>query len=143
MALKIPTSMEECLYFTNRSLDGEFEGQVLAWVYRKLCPKCKKDNMGKPINPKTDQPKTRAKEYVCPSCGYEEAKSEHEASLTLEAKYTCPHCGKEGESSCPYVRKTFQGVKAFVIECSECGEKIALTKKMKEPKKKKPKKKKS
>src|SRR3989338_5402915 len=33
MSLKIPESMDECMYFTNR-------GEILAWVYRTLCPKC-------------------------------------------------------------------------------------------------------
>ena len=32
MALKVPQSMNECIYFTNRSLD---KGEVMAWVYRK------------------------------------------------------------------------------------------------------------
>ena len=135
MALKTPESMEECLYFTNRSI-GE-NGNILAWVYRKECPKCKKDKMGKPINPKTGRAKPRSLEYVCPGCGYTEEKVEHEATLTLEAKYTCPECGKDGEGSTPYVRKTFKGVKAFVIECEHCQAQIPVTKKLKAIKKKK------
>jgi len=129
-----PKSMDECIYFTYRMLDND--GMIKAWVRRKQCPKCKKAEMGKPKDPKTGKTKIRAKEYVCPECGYTEEKTEHEESLTLEAKYKCPHCGKEGESTAPYVRKTFQGVKAYIVECQHCGEKIPLTKKMKEPKKK-------
>ena len=87
MALKIPSSMGECLYFTNR-------GDVLAWVYRKECPKCHKAKMGKPVV--KGKVKTRAKEYVCPNCGYTEDNKTHEESLKLEVKYTCPSCKKEG-----------------------------------------------
>ena len=133
--MNVPQSMDECLYFTNRTI-GE-KGQLIAWVYRKECPKCKKDQMGKPVDKKTGKPKTRAKEYVCPSCGFTEEKVEHEESLHLEAKYTCPECGKEGESSAPYKRKSFQGVQAYVVECEHCGAKIPITKKLKAIKKKK------
>ncbi len=130
MALQLPDSMEQCLYFTNR-------GDLLAWVYRKECPKCKKAKMGKPKDPKTGKPKTRSKEYVCPECNYSEEKTEHEESLQLEAQYTCPECKKDGESTAPYKRKTFKGVKAYVIECQHCGAKIPITKKLKDIKKKK------
>ena len=58
----------------------------------------------------------------------------------MEATYTCPHCGKEGEGSTTYKRKSFQGVPSFIIVCQHCNEKIAITKKMKKPKKKKSKK---
>ena len=128
MSLRMPESMEECLYFTNR-------GDTLAWVYRKECPKCKKAKMGKPVV--KGKVKTRAKEYVCPECGYEEEKIEHEESLELQSKYTCPECGKEGESSCQYIRKNYKGVQAFVIECEHCHCQIPLTKKLKAIKKKK------
>lgn len=128
MALIIPNSMEECLYFTNR-------GEILAWVYRKECPKCKKARMGKPVI--KGKVKTRADKYLCPECGYEEEKSEHEASLTLESKYTCPECAKKGESTTPYVRKSYKGVQSFVIACQHCNADIPITKKLKEPKKKK------
>ncbi|HIJ10665.1 TPA: hypothetical protein HA278_01280 [Candidatus Woesearchaeota archaeon] len=130
----MPESMDECLYFTNRVFDN---GSLLAWVYRKECPECHKAKMGKPVDPKTGKVKSRSKEYVCPACKHSEPKDEHEASCTLDAKYTCPECGKEGESSAPYVRKTFKGVKSFVVECSHCSAKIPITKKLKDIKKKK------
>lgn len=133
MTLKMPTSMEECLYFTNRSIG---DGNVLAWVYRKECPKCKKAQMGKPVDAKTGKVKSRSKEYVCPECGYTEEKIEHEESLNLEAKYTCPECGKDGESTAPYKRKKYKGVDAFVVECEHCKAVIPLTKKLKDIKKK-------
>ena len=110
MSLNVPDSMEECLYFTNRSI-GE-NGQVMAWVYRKECPKCKGAKMGKPVDPKTGRAKTRAKEY------------------------TCPECGKDGEGTCVYRRKKYKGVDSYLIECEHCGEKIPVTKKLKEIKKK-------
>jgi len=132
MSLKVPNSMEECLYFTNRSLEPK--GSILAWVYRKLCPKCKKAKMGKPVE--KGKVKTRADVYVCPACQYSEEKIVHEESLTLEAQYTCPKCGKAGESSAPYKRKAFMGVPSYVVDCQHCGEKIPLTKKMKNVKKK-------
>ena len=131
MKLTMPESMDECLYFTNRSVE---EGNVIAWVYRKKCPKCGKAKMGKPVV--KGKVKTRAKEYVCPECGYSEEKKEHEESLTLEAKYTCPNCGKDGESTCVYKRKKYKGVDSYVVECQHCGEKIPVTKKLKAIKKK-------
>jgi transcription elongation factor Elf1 len=122
MSLKIPNSMEECLYFTNR-------GEILAWVYRKLCPKCRKARMGKPVV--KGKVKTRAKEYECPACGYTEEGTAHEESLQLEAKYTCPKCKKEGESVGSYKRKNYKGIPSYIVECVHCGEVIPLTKKMK------------
>ena len=132
MALKIPASMDECLYFSNRSVG---EGNVLAWVYRKLCPKCKKEKMGKPVE--KGKVKRRATKYVCPSCGYVEDKKEHEESLILEAKYTCPSCGKDGEGTTTYNQKSFRGVQAYLIDCEHCQEKIPITKKLKKIKDKK------
>lgn len=132
MPLKMPNSMEECLYFTNRSLD---KGSIIAWVYKKVCPKCKKAKMGKPVE--KGKIKMRATEYVCPNCGYSEEKKAHEESLMLEAQYACPKCGREGESTAEYKHKSFQGIPAFIITCQHCSEKIALTKKMKKLKGKK------
>lgn len=130
--MKEPESMDELIYFTNRTLEGG-KGRIRAWVYRKMCPKCGKAKMGKPIE--KGEVKIRAKEYKCPQCGYTEEKTMHEESLTLEAKYTCPECGKEGESTTLYKRKSFIGVQAYIIECCNCKTKIPLTKKMKDVKK--------
>lgn len=132
MALNEPESMEDIIYFTNRTLE-EGKGKIKAWVYKKLCPKCSKAKMGKPVE--DGKVKIRAKEYVCPECNFTEEKKEHEESLQLEAKYLCPSCGKEGESTTIYKRKSFMGVKAYVVECSNCKAKIPLTKKMKAVKK--------
>lgn len=137
MARKQPESMDECLYFTNRTL-GE-KGHAIAWVFRKECPRCKKAIMGKPVE--KGKVKTRAKEYVCPECGYTEDKKEHEESLNLEIEYVCPECGHSGDTETAYKRKSFKGVPAFVFECQGCGAKLGITKKMKAPKKKKAKKK--
>lgn len=129
MSLKMPESMDDCLYFTRRELDDE--SYVFAWVYKKKCPKCKKADMGKPVDPKTKKVKIRAIVYECPECGYSEPKKEHEESLDLEAKYLCPVCRKEGESTAKYKRKKYKGVDSFIVECAHCGEKIPLTKKLK------------
>ena len=118
----MPNSMEECIYFTNRE-------NLMAWVYRKTCPKCKKAKMGKPVV--KGKIKTRADYYECPSCKYTEKKVEHEESLQLEAQYTCPKCKKEGESTGQYKRKAYLGVPSYLVDCQHCGEKIALTKKLK------------
>ena len=135
MAYVQPTSMDQCLYFTNRTLENG--GKAKAWAYKKDCPECGKAKMGKPIDPKTKKPKIRSTEYVCPECEYTEPKADHEASLTVQVVYTCPHCKKEGESETPMKRKSFFGVQAYVVLCEHCGEKIGITKKMKAPKKKK------
>ena len=130
MAVKEPESMEDVIYFTRRSIG---DGKVMAWVYKKECPQCHKAKMGKPVD--KGHVKIRAKEYVCPECGFTEEKKQHEESLTVEAKYTCPHCGKEGEATTECKRKSFEGVQAYVIECEHCGGKIGITKKMKKGKK--------
>ena len=125
--MRTPESMEECLYFTNRPVG---DGNVMAWVYRKKCPKCDKAEMGKPVV--KGKVKTRATYYECPECKFQEPKIEHEESLTLEAQYTCPHCGKDGESTGIYKRKAFKGVQCYIVECQHCGQKIPITKKLKD-----------
>jgi predicted RNA-binding Zn-ribbon protein involved in translation (DUF1610 family) len=131
--MRRPESMEECVYFTNRTLENG--GKIMAWVFRKECPKCKKAQMGKPVV--KGKVKSRAKEYVCPGCGYIEEKMAHEKTLTVNIEYTCPFCRKSGEATTPYVRKTFNGVPSYVFVCAHCGEKVGITKKMKKPKVKK------
>lgn len=132
MTLKMPESMEECIYFTRRSIDG---GKIIAWVYKRPCPKCGKGLMGKPVDEKTGKPKVRAKEYVCPECSHTVEKKEYEETLDCEIMYKCPNCGKEGEAVVPFKRKTFHGVPAIVFRCEHCNEKIGITKKMKATKK--------
>jgi len=129
--LKQPESTEECIYFTRRTIGT---GQAMAWVFKKDCPECGKAKMGKPVE--KGKVKIRAKEYVCPGCGHTEEKKEHEETLELCAVYTCPHCGKEGEGTTQYKRKTFEGVPSYVVECEHCGDKIGISKKMKQGKKK-------
>jgi predicted RNA-binding Zn-ribbon protein involved in translation (DUF1610 family) len=134
MALIQPTSTNDLLYFSNR-LDGN--QRIKAWVYKKTCPQCGKAKMGKPVDEKKGKVKIRATEYICPGCGYAEDKKSHEESCTLEAVYTCGSCGKSGEATISYKRKTYMGVPSYVFECSHCGVKIAITKKMKALKAKK------
>lgn len=131
--IKMPESMDECFYFTNRTLENN--GSIIAWVHRPVCPKCKKGIMGKPVDPKTGKVKSRADIYVCKECGYEVEKEEMDPTLTVEVQYKCPKCGNEGETTTDYKRKSFKGVQAYVFTCEKCGEKIGITKKMKETKK--------
>jgi len=134
--MKEPESMEECLYFTNRTLE-EGKGQAMAWVFKSDCPECGKVKMGKPVDPKTGKVKIRAKEYICPECGHIVPKEEFESTMTMNIKYTCPFCSNEGEATTEYQLKSYKGVKAYIFECSKCKEKIGVTKKMKAIKKKK------
>mgnify|MGYP001587088250 CR=1 FL=1 len=126
-----PTSVEECLYFTNRTIDS---GRTIAWVFRKECPKCKKGFMSKPQK-KGSKIDKKATYYICNSCGYQESNEQLENNLIINIEYKCPYCGDEGETTSEYKRKNFYGVKAYVFECQKCHKKIGLTKKMKEAKK--------
>ena len=131
--------MEELVYFTRRSL-GKAEGQAVVWVFKENCPKCGKGLMSKPRNEKTGKTKIRAKEYVCPECGYRVEKQEYEDTLTANIEYTCPKCKFEGEIMIPFKRKKVSffdeeklkkvAVDALVFECQKCREKIRIAKKM-------------
>lgn len=122
--MREPESVQECLYFSRQEF-APGKGSVMAWVFRKTCPKCKKGLMGRP--------KKTAKEYLCKACGYEEEKTKHEADVELCAKFTCPFCSKEGEATSPYKRKTLYGKPAFVIVCPNCKEKLGIYKRMGTP----------
>ena len=63
--------------------------------------------------------------------GFAQAVYKVEDTLEVEIKYTCPHCQYIGETTTPYKRKKYMGVDAIVFKCDNCGEKIAITKKMK------------
>ena len=133
MALRQPESMDECVYFTRRTIDA---GKAMVWVFKEKCPKCKKVLMTKPVDDKTGKVKIRAAEYVCSECGYKEGKESYEEKLTANIAYTCPKCKNVGEIQVPYKRKSFGGTKAIIFNCQKCNEKIPITKKMKAPKKK-------
>ena len=132
MELKKPSSAEECVYFTNRTIGS---GRAMAWVFRKTCPKCRKGIMGKPKkkNGKIDK---KADHYVCYECGYTESNEQVENSLIINVEYKCTYCGNEGETTTEYKRKSFEGVQSYVFECQKCHKNIGLTKKLKETKKK-------
>lgn len=135
MALKMPESMDECVYFTRR-----IKPNVVTWVFREQCPKCKKGIMGKPRGP-DGAVKIRAKEYVCPECNYTVEKQAYEDTLTANIQYTCPKCSFSGEHQMPFKRKKVKifdeeegkevSADALVFNCKKCNEKIAVTKKMK------------
>ena len=136
MPLRKPESMDECVYFTQRSLAnerGEFSGEIMAWVFREVCPKCGKVKMGKPRDSK-GKVKTRASEYVCPGCGYSVEKQSYEDSLVAFAEYKCSHCGGEGEAKAPFKRKNINGVQTLRFACVKCSGNLDVTKKMKEKK---------
>lgn len=129
MALKQPSSADECVYFTRRAIG---EGTIIAWVFRNPCPKCGKALMGKPVDKKTGKVSIRAKEYVCPNCGYTAEKNAYEETLTANVEYTCPSCNYSGEIQIPFKRKKIQGVDALRFQCQKCKANIDITKKMKE-----------
>ncbi|MCX6708190.1 MAG: hypothetical protein NTW67_00875 [Candidatus Woesearchaeota archaeon] len=39
MPLKQPESVDECVYFTRRTID---KGHVMCWAFKEKCPKCGK-----------------------------------------------------------------------------------------------------
>lgn len=123
MALKEPQSVDECVYFTRRTLGN---GEAMAWVLRGMCPKCGKGQMAKPFNAKTGKFKTRAKVYVCPSCAYEVPAGEYTTTLECNIRYTCPHCRASGETRIPYQRVRYQGAPSLVFECAKCRQKIVI-----------------
>ena len=136
--IKEPNSIDECIYFTNRTIGN---GSVKAWVYKQNCPKCNKALMGKPKG-KNGKVQIRAKEYVCPVCGYNVEKESYERTLLAEIKYTCPYCRHHGETTIPFIRKKAkvfnqQEQKSTTIDtlrfqCSKCNKNIDITKKLKE-----------
>lgn len=132
MPLKQPESMDECVYFTQRSLENG-KGSVKVWVFKQTCPKCRKAIMGKPRDSK-GKVKTRAKEFVCPSCSYTVEKQAYEESLTANAEYKCPSCGHSGEAQISYKRKNIEGIPTLRFQCVKCQASIDVTKKMKEKK---------
>lgn len=130
MALELPESMDELVYWTNRTIG---DGKVTCWVERQECPKCHKALMGKPRGD-NGKIKVRAKEYVCPECGNTAEKQEYEDTLTASCIYTCPECKKKGDVQVPFQRKSIQGVQTLRINCEFCNANIDITKKMKEKK---------
>ena len=135
--MKEPKSMDECVYFTNRK---DAEGTVRTWVFRELCPKCKKGMMGKPKDLKTGRFKIRASEYECPECKYTVGEQEYEDTLKACIRYECK-CGNKADLEVPYKRKRVmrldeetqkkKAVEAIMFECDKCKHKFLITKKMK------------
>lgn len=132
--LKEPSSMEECVYFTNRAIGEKFNGTARCWVFKQQCPKCKKALMGKPVV--DGKVKIRSTEYQCPSCKYTVEKQAYEETLTANVDYVCPACQHHGQASMPFKRKRVEGVLTLRFPCEKCKGNIDVTKKMKEIKKK-------
>ena len=139
MPLKEPSSMEECVYFTNRVLKNN--GKIRAWVFREQCPRCKQGLMGKPLDEKTHRPKIRSEMYECPRCKYSAPIQEYEDTLTISIQYTCPYCSHQDEAQQPFKWKKAKvldeesGKSATLnlirFQCSKCSKDINVTKKMK------------
>ena len=137
MTLRKPESMDECVYFTQRSLNNEKKeptGEITTWVFRETCRKCGKEKMGKPRDSK-GKIKIRADEYVCPSCGFSIPKQDYEDSLIAYAEYKCCHCGDSGDAKTSYKRENINGVQTLRFNCNKCSGNLDVTKKMKEKKK--------
>ncbi len=136
--MREPSSMDECVYFTNRSIDA---GKIRAWVLREQCTKCAKGLMGKPKNEKTGKAKIRALEYSCPECHYTLSEEAYEDTLSANIQYTCGKCNTSDELQLPFKRKKVKRydqekgkdtlVEAIMFPCKKCNEKIYITKKMK------------
>lgn len=127
MTLTEPKGMEECIYFTNRTIGN---GKATVWVLRQSCQKCGKSLMGKPRDSK-GKVKIRAQEYQCPECKYTVEKQEYEDTLIACVKYTCPSCSHAGETEVQFKRKKIEGVETLRVKCQDCGANIDITKKMK------------
>ena len=132
MGLKKPESMDECVYFTQRTIGS---GEVMVWVLRETCRKCGKDFMSKPRD-KRGKVLVREKNFVCPKCGYSLEKGEYENGLTASIEYTCPSCRFQGEVQVPFKRKNVEGVQTLRFQCQKCSANIDVTKKFKGVKKK-------
>jgi ssDNA-binding Zn-finger/Zn-ribbon topoisomerase 1 len=136
MAIQIPESMEELVYWTSRKVG---DGYIKAWAYRGDCPECKKAKMGKPRE--KGKVKIRAKIFVCPECDYKVDKEEYEETLNVQIMYTCSKCKHKGETQIPFKRKRVQllnpetgkkkAAEALIFFCESCNEKLLITKKMK------------
>ena|SRR3989344_8652668 len=137
MNISEPTSTNECVFFTRRTV-GE-KGKIMAWVPRSQCQKCKQGVMGKPRDEKTGKVKIRAKEYVCSQCSLSMGEEAYEDTLQISIKYTCPHCGSQGTTQQPYLFKKTKiedpespgnkkTAKIIRFSCSACKKDLDLVK---------------
>ncbi|MFH1133682.1 MAG: hypothetical protein V1735_04265 [Nanoarchaeota archaeon] len=126
--MKEPESMDEVVYFTNRTIGS---GKARCWVLKQKCPKCGKATMGKPRD-KSGKVLIRAKEYVCPACAYTAEKKAYEETLTACVDYVCPACGARGQVEVPFKRRKVDGVDTLRAQCLGCKANIDITKKMKQ-----------
>ena len=132
-----PSSMDQCVYFTNRTIGI---GKIKAWVYKQKCPKCNKSLMGKPKD-KKGKVRIRAEEFVCESCNFSMPEQEYEETLHAEIKYTCPYCSNNGDATVPFIRIKVRilneetgkksGAEVLRFQCTKCNKNIDITKKMK------------
>ena len=95
MALKKPQSVEECVYFTNRTIDT---GRTMAWVFRKECPTCKKGNLRIMYN-------RASRRYFVACSAYPDCKQ----TYSLPPNALIKNTGKKSESGLPLLMAIRKG----------------------------------
>ena len=105
MTLEEPKSMDDCLYFTNRTIGG---GKTMAWVLRPLCEKCNEGRFGKPIK-KNGKPDKKAEYFECPKCKAQ--MTNEEAEETLKNIQYSHLLGQSNEVSMSQRRKFYWWIK--------------------------------
>lgn len=125
-SLPKPSSMEELLYFTRRTIK---DGRTVAWVFKVDCPECGDGVLQKPRKDDGGV-KTRSPYWNCSNCDYE-TKDDVDEGLDVNIHYICPHCGFEGDAQTEYERRTYYGEDAIVFQCRDCYQEIPISKKIK------------
>ena len=126
MALKDPKSMEDCFYFTRRKLE---KGSIVAWVLKPIGPHG--GLLQRPLNPKSGKVMKKSEVYVERGTDYEVPCKEIDPTLKVQIRYECPECAKAGETTAPYVWKTYKGAKSIIFYCNDCEAKLGISKKLK------------
>ena len=80
--------------------------------------------MSTPYDDETGRYKSRAKNFECAKCGFQELKKEIiDAIPTVNIEYTCPHCMAAGEQQAPFKRNA---KKVFTFKCDKCSKDIKV-----------------
>ena len=122
MALEKPKSASDLRYFTRKNLGNG--AKVTLWVFAPKCPKCNEGRLSTPYDDETGRYKSRAKNFECAKCGFQELKKEIiDAIPTVNIEYTCPHCMAAGEQQAPFKRNA---KKVFTFKCDKCSKDIKV-----------------